>query len=107
MALKMLPVHDCLDCPRLQRKTNNEYECQISSFKVSMEELEAYEIGLSEYMEQFCPLESFDDMFEEAYQKGLEVANMKDEMSRRFRLSTQPTQWFTAQEFMEKLENIR
>lgn len=80
------------------------YECLLSDARC-YEKDNDYE--WTEHLAQFCPLTTVDEIINEAYENGKQYTNMKEDIETNIRLSTEPVHWFTAQEFLEKLQNIK
>ena len=99
--IRILPIKDCKECPHWNEEPIY-HECRLTDTR-------CYEKdgNWTDYLEQYCPLEYLDSIIDEAYNKGKEYMVMKEQAETQVRLSTEPTRWFTAHEFLDRLENIK
>lgn len=99
--IKVLPINNCKECPKFNEEIPY-YECLASDTRC-YEKDDDWE----DYLEQYCPLIYLETIIDEAFEKGKEYSMMQENIRTQVKLSTEPTQWFTAQEFLEKLENLK
>ena len=93
--VKVLPINSCRECPKLEEGAR----------KCTLSKAEAYDLDedWESYLEQFCPLNYLEAIIDEAYQQGMRYKEFKDDKIKETKHSVDENRWYTAHEYLEKI----